>query len=137
MHTRKPIMAALAAAILAGAGASAGAVDLGSLKSLAGDTDLSSAASGSMGNAAGIIEFCVRNNYLGGDAATTVKEGLMAKLGASPEPEQQDADFADGAKGLLKTGDGGQVDLAQFGDMKKSLTEKACASVLDHAKSLL
>ena len=44
---------------------------------------------------------------------------------------------ADGAKGLLKTGDGKSVDLGQIGSIKESATKKACKSVLDHAKSFL
>ena len=45
--------------------------------------------------------------------------------------------YTDGAKGLLKTGDGKSVDIGQLGSMKQSVTKKACASVLSHAKSLL
>lgn len=114
-----------------------GAQDLGALKGLAGGGDLSSMASGSAGNAAGVIGFCMKNNYLGGDAASSVKDKLMGKLGGDDESEQDKADYADGAKGLLKTGDGKSLDLAQAGGLKKSLTKKVCASVLDHAKSLL
>ncbi len=38
---------------------SVGAQNLGALKSAAGGADLSSLASGSAGNAAGVVEFCV------------------------------------------------------------------------------
>ena len=99
--------------------------------------DLSSAASGNLGNAAGIVEFCIKNNYLSGDAASSVKDKLMGKLGGDSESDTDKAGYADGAKGLLKTGDGGSFDLAQLGGLKKSVTEKACSSVLDHAKSFL
>ena len=44
-----------------------------------GGGDMSSLASGSAGNAAGVIEFCVKNNYLGGDAASSMKDKLMGK----------------------------------------------------------
>jgi hypothetical protein len=123
--------------MLLGICAGAGAQDLGSLTGMAGGSDLSSIASGSAGNAAGVIEFCVKNNYLGGDAASSVKDQLMGKLGGDSESQQDKSDYADGANGLVKTGDGNSVDLAKIGGMKKSLTKKACASVLDHAKSLL
>ncbi len=108
----------------------------------AGGADLSSLASGSAGNAAGVVEFCVKNNFLGGDAASSVKDKLMGKVTGSDATETDKADYADGAKGLVKTGDGKSIDLGnlgggQMGGLKDSLTKKACASVLDHAKSFL
>ena len=122
------------AAALAGACATAAAQDMGSLKGLAGGIDPSKLTSASAGNAAGIVEYCMKNNFLGGDAAG-VKDQLMSKVSGGGESEK--SDYADGAKGLLKTGDGGNVDIAKIGSMKQSVTKKACASVLDHAKSLL
>lgn len=102
-------------------------------------TDL---ASGSAGNAAGVIEFCIKNNYLGGDAATSMKDKLMGKAGIGAD--SKDEDFSNGANGIVKTGDGKSVDLGSLGggmggvgDMKAKLTKQACAAVLDHAKSLL
>jgi hypothetical protein len=118
----------------AGVCGSATAQDMGSLKGLAGGLDPSSLASGSAGNAAGIIEYCMKNNFLGGGAGG-VKDQLMGKVNAGGESDK--ADYADGAKGLLKTGDGKSVDIGKIGGMKESVTRKACASVLDHAKSLL
>lgn len=136
MKMRMFTLAALAAAGIALAG-TAGAGGLGGLGGLAGGADLSSAASGNLGNAAGIVEFCIKNNYLSGDAASSVKDKLMGKLGGDSESDTDKAGYADGAKGMLKTGDGGSFDLAQLGGLKKSVTKKACSSVLDHAKSFL
>jgi hypothetical protein len=124
----------VAAAAVAGVCATAAAQDMGSLKGLAGGLDPSKLTSASAGNAAGIVEYCMKNNFLGGDAAG-VKDQLMSKVSGGGESEK--TDYADGAKGLLKTGDGGNVDIAKIGSMKQSVTKKACASVLDHAKSLL
>ena len=119
--------------------------DLGALKSAAGGMDVSSLASGSAGNAAGVIEYCMKNNLLGGDASS-VKDQLVGKLGGE-EKAQQDPGYLDGAKGMLTGGDGKSTDLASLGggggagdalgDMKGKVTEKACSAVLDHAKSLL
>ena len=128
------VMLLIVAAAAAGACATAAAQDVGSLKGLAGGLDPSKLASGSAGNAAGVVEYCMKNNFLGGDAAG-VKDQLMSKVSGGGETEK--TDYADGAKGLLKTGDGKSVDIAQLGSMKQSVTKKACASVLDHAKSLL
>ncbi|MET0226764.1 MAG: DUF2501 domain-containing protein [Dokdonella sp.] len=122
--------------------ASASAQDLGALKGAVGGMDLSSLASGSAGNAAGVVEFCVKNSFLGGDAASSVHDQLIGKVSGSDASENDKADYADGAKGLVKTGDGKSLDLGslgggQLGGLKDSLTKKACASVLDHAKSFL
>jgi len=126
---------------------SASSQDLGALKSAAGGMDVSSLASGSAGNAAGVIEYCMKNNFLGGDASS-VKDQLVGKLGGE-EKAKQDPGYLDGAKGMLTGGDGKSTDLASlggggggaacnaFGDMKGKVTEKACSAVLDHAKSLL
>jgi hypothetical protein len=125
-------------ALLLGLGGVAGAQDLGALKGMAGGSgDLSSVASGSAGNAAGVIEFCLRNNYLGGDAASSMKDKLMGKVGGSNGSEQDKAGYTDGAAGLLTTGDGQKIDLAKMGGLKESITKKACESVLEHAGSLL
>jgi hypothetical protein len=118
--------------------------DLGALKNAAGGgLDVSSLASGSAGNAAGIIEYCMKNNFLGGDASG-VKDQLIGKLGGE-DKAKEDPGYLDGAKGMLTGGDGKSTDLSSLGggaggalgDMKGKLTEKACSAVLDHAKSLL
>jgi len=119
------------AAGLAAAAGFAGAQDLGALKGL---TDPSKLVSGSVGNAAGVVEYCMKNNFLGSDAGG-LKDQLMGKV--TGEDEKQKTDYADGAKGLLKTHDGKSVDIGQLGSMKESVTKKACKSVLDHAKSFL
>lgn len=126
----RTIVFAASLAISLGAGL-AGAQDLNSLKAMA---DPSKLMSGSAGNAAGVIEYCMKNNFLGGDAAG-MKDQLLGKV--TGEDEKQKTDYADGAKGLLKTHDGKSVDIGQLGSMKESVTKKACKSVLDHAKSFL
>jgi hypothetical protein len=124
----------IVAAGLAAAAGLAGAQDLGSLKGLSGGLDPSKLMSGSAGNAAGVVEYCMKNNFLGSDAGG-LKDQLMGKVSGGGEKDK--ADYADGAKGLLKTGDGKSVDLGQIGSIKESATKKACQSVLDHAKSFL
>lgn len=128
------VMLLILSVAIAGAAGTAVAQDMGSLKGLAGGLDPSKLASGSAGNAAGVVEYCMKNNFLGGDAGG-IKDQLMGKVTGGGEKEK--TDYADGAKGLLKTGDGKSVDIGQLGSMKQSVTKKACASVLDHAKSLL
>ncbi|MFT3791014.1 MAG: DUF2501 domain-containing protein [Rudaea sp.] len=124
---------AILGGIVAAFGLCGGAgAQLGDLKGLAGGADVSSLASGSGGNAAGVISYCVKNNYLDG-GASGIKDKLMGKFGG----DQDKSDYDDGEKGLVKTGDGKSVDIGKLGSMKKSITKKACGSVLDHAKSFL
>lgn len=86
--------------------------------------------SSTMGNAAGVLQYCVKNNYLGGDAAS-VKDKLLAKItGQKP----QETGFANGAKGLLKGGDGQTLN---FKVLSSKLKTKACDYVLKNATSLI
>ncbi|QWT19864.1 DUF2501 domain-containing protein [Bacillus sp. NP157] len=132
-----------------------------------------SLSSGSASNAAGIIQYCVNNNYLGGDSgASGVKDKLLGGLAGDPNAANTDAGsssgsnllsglggkskknastattsadptkdkgYLDGAKGLLKTGDGKTVNLtggdsSNSGDMKGKLVHKACDAVLKQGK---
>lgn len=120
--------------------------NLGALKDAAGGMDVSSLASGSAGNAAGVIEYCMKNNFLGGDASG-VKDQLVGKLGGE-EKAKADPGYTEGLKGMVAGGDGKGTDLSSLGgggdaaggalgDMKGKLTKQACSAVLDNAKSLL
>ena len=126
--------------------AGASAQDLGALKSAAGGMDVSSLASGSAGNAAGVLEYCMKNNFLGGDASASRiswSASSAAKRRRRPIPG-----YTEGAKGMVAGGDGKGTDLSSLGggggaagdalgDMKGKLTKQACSAVLDNAKSLL
>ncbi len=144
----KTVLAGIALTLtLASGGVSAGQLD--SLKGLAGgSTD--SLTSGSMGNAAGILQYCVTNNYLGGESgASGVKDQLLGKLGGksseSAAVPTKDTSYLDGAKGLLKAKDGKTLDLggaagsgsSPTGDMKEKLTKKVCKAVLKQGKGML
>jgi hypothetical protein len=86
--------------------------------------------SSTMGNAAGVLQYCVKNNYLGGDAAS-VKDKLLAKItGQKP----QETGFNSGAKGLLKGGDGQTLN---FKLLSSKVKTKACDYVLKNATSLI
>ncbi|MGJ7552987.1 DUF2501 domain-containing protein [Variovorax sp. RB3P1] len=86
--------------------------------------------SSTMGNLAGVLQYCVKNNYLGGDA-TSVKDKLLAKItGQKP----QETGFASGAKGLLKGGDGQTLN---FKILSSKVKTKACDYVLKNATSLI
>jgi hypothetical protein len=118
------------------AGEAAGANSAGSQGSTGGSAlgnlgfKMPAIGSSTIGNAAGVLQYCVKNNYLGGDAAS-VKDKLLAKItGQKP----QETGFASGAKGLLKGGDGQTLN---FKILSSKVKTKACDYVLKNATSLI
>ncbi|MET3495856.1 DUF2501 domain-containing protein [Variovorax boronicumulans] len=86
--------------------------------------------SSTIGSAAGVLQYCIKNNYLGGDAAS-VKDKLLAKITGQ---KQQEKNFQTGAKGLLMGGDGKSLN---FKLLTSKVKEKACDYVLKNATSLI
>ncbi len=109
--------------VLGGAGGSGSALGLPGISS---DT---------AGNAAGVLQYCIKNKYLGGTNASSVKDNLLGKLGlASAGKQRQDAGYQQGLGGVLSGGNGSSFDLNK---VKSGLKEKACDYVLNNASSLL
>ncbi len=81
------------------------------------------------GNVAGTLQYCVKNNYLSADAASGVKDKLMAKV-----PGQQDDGYKKGEQGLLTGSDGKTLNLQSI---SSKVRRKACDQVLSSAKSLI
>jgi hypothetical protein len=96
---------------------------------------LPSVAQASPGNTAGVLQYCVRNNYLSGGAATSLKDSLLGKMNGSGQ-HADDSGFKAGNNGLLETGNGQNFNLSG-GGIKEQMTHKVCDLVLQHAKSLL
>ncbi len=114
--------------IRGGSGLSGAAASLGSLSSI---------TAGSTGNAAGIIEFCMKNNYLSGDSASSVKDQLMGKVaGSGNQPAQSNPDYISGAKGIVSGSGGQSVDLSMAG-LKAKAVKKVCEKILEQGKSML
>jgi hypothetical protein len=143
---RRPwlISSGIAVAILSGSLAAQG---LDQLKDITGGSGLGDAASslgslssitsGSTGNAAGIIEYCVKNNYLSGGSASSVKDQLMKKMTSSrDQPAESNPDYISGARGIVTGSSGQSVDLSMAG-LKGKAVKKACEKILDQAKSML
>jgi len=77
-----------------------GAQDLGKLGSMI--PGGSSMTSGSMGNVAGLLEYCVKNNYLGGDSgASGIQQQLMGKLGGGSSSAATNADQGSSTSDML------------------------------------
>ncbi|MBL8432149.1 MAG: DUF2501 domain-containing protein [Dechloromonas sp.] len=107
---------------------------LGNAAGLGGALTGQSVTSGSLGNVAGLLEFCIKNKYLGGDKAEAVKDSLMGKLPGGSS--SSDSGYGSGAKGILNGSDGSQLDLSA-GGLKKEATKRICDMVLDQGKSML
>lgn len=120
-----------------GAATQGGSSQGGILQDLSGSLPLSSLSPASAGNAAGVLEFCMKNNYLAGGDAQAMKDKLLGKLsGGSEQQPKSDPGYLAGIQGLLNGSDGKSVDLSG-GGLKQELTRKACDQVLTHAKSFL
>jgi hypothetical protein len=104
------------------------------LKGLAGGLTGKSLTSGSMGNVAGLLQYCVTNNYLGGEDVNSVKEKLTGKLPGGTAT--QDPGYNDGTKGVLHSSGGQQLDLNKSG-VQEQVSKQVCDTVLKQAKSFL
>ncbi len=93
-------------------------------------------AAGSASNAAGVITYCVKNNYLNANKAEQVKAELLGKLGLSPQKKEEPKDqgYLSGLAGMITGKDGQSFSMDK---LKGDLKEKACDFVLDNAQSLL
>src|SRR3954469_24990610 len=100
----------------------------GGLGGLAGG--LPSVAQASPGNTAGVLQYCVRNNYLSGNAASSLKDSLLGKKNGSGQ-HADDSGFKAGNNGLLETGNGQNFNLSG-GGIKEQVTHKVCDLVLQH-----
>jgi hypothetical protein len=87
---------------------------------------------------AGILQYCVKNNYLGGDSGAS---GIAGKLLGKTQGGSSNSDYLSGAKGMLHGKDGQTTDLNSIGggnsDLKSKLTTKACGVVLNQGKSFV
>ena len=112
---------------------SAGAQNLGAL---AGGVNASSLMPGSAGNAAGLLQFCISNNYLSGNSATSMRDQLIGKIGGA-DAANSDSGYTSGAQGLVTGQSGNGVDITKLGSLEDNLTQKACGTILQNASSLL
>ncbi len=108
----------------------------GSGGGMMGSMGLPSVGAASPNNLAGLLQFCVQNNYLGGTDASSVQSSLLSKFDGSPQPPAQNSGFASGASGILNTGNGQSTTLGGSG-IKAQITKKVCDMVLQHAQSQL
>ncbi len=98
-----------------------------------------SLSSGSMTNAAGILQYCIKDKVLGGDSGT-IKDKLLSKLGLSNNNKtSQKQDYQQGLKGVLSPGKGKEINLNSLGntDLANKVKTKACELVLKQGKQFI
>ncbi|MFT9015802.1 MAG: YjjA family protein [Acetobacter sp.] len=86
-------------------------------------------SSASSGNIAGVLSYCVQNNYLSGSGATSALSGLTSKAGLTSS-----SDYTAGQNGQLLTGESNPFSLST---LKSGLKQKVCSMVLNRAQNLL
>ncbi|AHM75926.1 DUF2501 domain-containing protein [Yersinia hibernica] len=111
---------------------------LSSLTGLLNGGDKALSAS-TMTNAAGILQYCVQNNVLSANGTTAIKDQLMSKLGITSTENAKSQDYQEGLGGLLKTGDGKNLNLNDLGSeqITEKIKTKACDLVLKQGQSFL
>lgn len=133
MQTSVPrAAAALAIALLAPWGAAH--AQLGNLGGLGSSLPGQSLTSNSLGNVTGLLQFCIKNNYLNADSASGVKDSLLGKLPGGANTT--DSGYTQGSNGILTAGNGSQLNLSG-GGLKEAATRQVCDKVLNQAKSML
>ena len=93
-----------------------------------------SLTSSSLGNVTGVLQYCIKNNFLNADAASNVKDALLGKLPGGANTS--DSGYTQGTRGILTAGDGQKLDLTGRG-LKEEATKQVCDKILTQAKSML
>ena len=117
-----------------GSGTSALGGALGGGSSMSALSAMGLTSSGTASNAAGVITYCMKNNYLNADKAAQVKNQLLGKLGLGQKEEPKDQGYQNGLMGMVTGSDGKSFSLDK---VKSNVKEKACDFVLNNAQSLL
>jgi hypothetical protein len=137
-NMRSLIMGILAVAVLALTDGAAQAQIMDQLKGATGGAGSSlgggvpSVGQAGAGNTAGVLEYCIKNKYLGSGGASSVKDSLLGKVTG----QSNDSGYRAGSSGMLQTGNGQSYSLGGDG-IKAQMTQTVCDQVLQHAKSLL
>lgn len=88
-----------------------------------------SVSSAPTGNLAGVLSYCVQNNYVQGAGATSALSALSGRSGVASSPA-----YTQGQQGMLQTGSGNTLSIS---GMKDQMRTKLCSMVLNRAKSSL
>lgn len=94
----------------------------------------------SMTNAAGILQYCMKNKLVSATNTDNIKSGLLDKLGLDSGTKQtQPVDYTQGLMGLLNTGKGQQLNLNTIGSspLAEKVKAQACDFVLKQGMNYL
>jgi hypothetical protein len=105
-----------------------------SLPSIPSLSDLPSLSSASPGNIAGLLQYCLQNNDLSGDSATSVPSMQSQLLGQANETTAS-PDYSSGSSGVLDAGN--QAYSLANGGAQSAVTQQICNQALSRAKSML
>lgn len=97
-------------------------------------------SSNSMTNAAGVMQYCVKNKLASVTSAENIKNQMLTKLGMdSAVKPAQTPDYTQGLLGLLNTGKGQQLDLNSIGNspLAEKVKTQACDLVLKQAANYI
>ncbi|TAM30855.1 MAG: DUF2501 domain-containing protein [Paraburkholderia sp.] len=108
--------------------------NLGNAGNLGSALSGASVTSNSVGNVTGLLQYCIKNNYLNADAAGSVKDSLLSKLPGGANTT--DTGYQQGSSGILTAGNGSKLDLSGSG-LKQAATRQVCDKILAQAKSML
>jgi Protein of unknown function (DUF2501) len=89
--------------------------------------------SSSLGNVTGLLQYCVTNNYLGGEGINAVQDKLTNKLPGGSS--SKDPGYNDGLKGVLHASNGNRMDLG--GSAQDEIKRQVCNTILAQAKTML
>lgn len=90
---------------------------------------LPNVSSASTGNVAGVLSYCVQNNYLSGSGATSALSSLTGKQNVTSS-----SDYKAGQQGQLLTGGTNPLSLSS---LKGQMKQKVCSMILNRAQNLL
>ncbi|MDG0796072.1 DUF2501 domain-containing protein [Pectobacterium punjabense] len=97
-------------------------------------------SAGNMNNAAGILQYCLKQKLVSATNTENIKNQLLDKLGLSSQQEkQQQTDYTQGLAGFLNTRDGKQLNLNNIGNtpLAEKVKTKACDLVLKQGVKFL
>ena len=101
-------------------------------------TSLGVPASSTPSNAAGVLTYCAKNNYLSADKAGSLASQLLTSLGLPTDNTSaataQDAGYAQGIAGMIIAPNGTLFSMDQI---KGNVKDKACEFVLNNASNFL
>ncbi len=99
----------------------------------------SALSANTMTNAAGVLQYCVKNNLLSSAGTATLKDQMLSKLGITSTANAKSEDYQEGLGGLLNTGQGNQLNLSDLSNSQlgQKVKTKACNLVLKQGKNFI